>query len=76
MEYMSLGRFIEYGTPAILLVLVCVNVAQSVLISLLWTTVRDMKNRIVWKDACGPTHEEVNRRLGRLELTANGKSGG
>jgi len=69
---MNLGKFVEYGTPAILFALVCLNVAQSVLIGLLWGTVKDMKNNMVWSDTCNPKHKETDRRLDKLETKVNG----
>lgn len=72
MEYMPLAELLKYGTPAMLLALVILNVYQATVIAQLRKEMSDMKNSITWGDTCNTKHEEINRRLDRLERLENG----
>ena len=67
----TLINLIDGNTASILLALVIVNVINTTVGIILWATVRDMKKGITWGDTCEKIHEEVDRRLERLERIQN-----
>jgi predicted short-subunit dehydrogenase-like oxidoreductase (DUF2520 family) len=69
MEYMSLINLVQYGTPAALLGLICVNIYQAVIISQLQNEIRDLKSSITWGKQCDERHDSINKRLDRIEST-------
>lgn len=64
---MALAEFVKYGTPALLFVLIILNVYQSTVIHQLVKELDDMKKRITWSDMCSTKHIDVDRRLDRIE---------
>jgi hypothetical protein len=63
------------GTPVLLVgIIVWLERLRSAVAGLT-KTLAEVKDGMVWKDTCGKTHKEVDRRLDRLER-ATGLDGG
>jgi len=74
-EYMALATLLRFGTPALLLGLIILNVIQSMGIkglgkdiARLSTDLKETKTRIVWRD----TYRKDVARIDRIERKMNG----
>lgn len=80
MEFITLAVALKYGAPILMIVLVVlmVYVIMSIrevknTVHELRETVKDVRNSITWSDTCNERHEDIDRRLDRLETIMNGR---
>jgi len=74
-EAISILTFIQYGTPGLLLILIVICAIMMVLIKDIKNDIADMRDPVTgvrWNDTCNAKHDEINRRLERLEAKMNG----
>ena len=67
MEFLTVVRFIQYGTPGILLMLMFLNMYQLLTIRRVVEDMKELKKSITWGETCGERHKEIDRRLDKLE---------
>ena len=79
MEYLTIQKFLEYGTPGILLMLILTNLYLIITVNYLKITINDMKTKIVWRDthmeiekADRQRFDDIGRRIERLENKTDG----
>jgi len=56
------------STPFAIFVLILLNVVQTTIMVILWRTVANMKEKVVWWD----TFKQLEKRLERVESKQNG----
>ena len=73
---MELTALIQSGTPVLVIGMLIVLERIHSKVKDIQEDVRDIKQRITWKDTCNTRHDEVGRRLVNLERNAglNGNS--
>ena len=59
---------LQQGSPLFLIGLLISVVKLTTIIKSLQEDVREIKNGAVWAGECNARHDEVNRRLKRLEI--------
>ena len=64
---MPLIKLIGQSTPALLGMLILVNVGLLFQVRQLMKELKDLKDSITWGDTCDERHQEISRRLGKLE---------
>ena len=64
---MSLINLVQYGTPVMLLGLICVNIYQAAVIRQLQRDISDLRSSITWGSQCNERHDGINARLDRIE---------
>jgi hypothetical protein len=57
---MSLINLVQYGTPVMLLGLICVNIYQAAVIRQLQRDISDLRSSITWGSQCNERHDGIN----------------
>jgi len=77
MEYIVLWA--RYGTPILLLALLVSNIVNSIFVKILYSSVKDVKEHMIWDDTyksnqrnLADRQEEIDRRIKKLESKING----
>ena len=67
---MELTALIQSGTPVLVIGMLIVLERIHSKVNDIQDDVRDIKQRITWKDTCNERHDQVGRRLANLERNA------
>ena len=64
---MEIVNFTLYGTPVLILGMLLFLERINTKVSAIQEDVHEVKRNITWHDTCMAKHEEINRRLERIE---------
>jgi hypothetical protein len=71
---MEIIKFLDKGTPAILLCIIIMQTIQSINIKYIRDSIEEIKKKMMYKDTCDAKHVEVDRRFDKIERKIfNGK---